>query len=1169
MRTGDDRRRDGSILVLVMAILSILFVTGVTFLTTMNFEAKVIEAEKRLQDQNAGVDMVSQISTTILADTLEGGLGEAIDSTKLGTFQDGVLKLGRGAWAELPVVHGMIASAEPFKFMDPSNNERYGYSYITDLKTLQSGIIDLDTVGPNDPSDPSSYGRAWVPASGNDLFIVNPADEWDGALVDADGDGMYDSRQYLLTSDTLSAAQLAKLSRTVNSPENAGEGVYLGLRIVAHGGMANLNDSHPNIIDAVMDYSAGSFPMWETNESDIRNGPYTPAAEESSLRRRGSLLPSRDLEITALQGNPIDPADFPAAGGGDFGAKLFMSNSGMFGGADETVRTGEHRYWPYDRNDDFGMNDWQVRMRMEPDLSNIDDYDRRHVSTTVSHDDNLMRSVFLEDPDGVRVYNVLDLMIDAVLANNGCDASRFELVNYPHTVASAYDADGNPIDWCACETDPDCVHNLRKGRLRLSLPWLEKEFDDTTEQQRNDLIQETFFMLLLNARGSEWGEFQNEPPVGTPVSRTWQRDATAYANISRTAASLTANMIDFMDDDEDPTRIEVRWFNFTDEERYPPNPATCVTPGDWLANVGQSTCDLAADSAVDVNCIPIQCEAVYGLERQPFITEVAAKMIEQPPGNFSSESTFAVELFNPYDEAINLTQFSLRVGLTGMDIRIDKDIPAKGYLVVIRESAMPPLDLANAIRVDETNGFLDFRKGNEILLVRDNPDGSSNPIVVDSYKVPPKVADESVTDIVWSSGRKSVGRFISNGLSPWFAPIPAHVDDQFADHRLGTDNDITLPDLALQPVEVLFSDRGTLSTAFPSTGSMHFLMRHANRSVSDSVTGGKRAFTEFLRDTTTPIHQDIDNGRMPVFDLDNRQHIDPNADDPLTPATEWDRFRPGELMHLPWGQLIYDYFTAIPLTNDGPYRATGSTLVDQDAQPRVDLDGLRVHGRININAAPWIVMSGLPYMPMDNYAPELAAILKESLALKDVADNTVSDDQSSVLGAARAKALVAYRDAREITESPTGPTTGDYDSDSSSMTVRGWAEPSPTFRRGTGFMSVGEMANARHGSATNDTYRMDAGNVGVVDPTVSEPSYLRAIAPLACLGDWMAVRSHVFTVYGSVRGVGAQFPDTSDVDERALRFQKTIDRLPTMLGEAKPARIGSRTVAKYSDVLND
>jgi hypothetical protein len=167
---------------------------------------------------------------------------------------------------------------------------------------------------------------------------------------------------------------------------------------------------------------------------------------------------------------------------------------------------------------------------------------------------------------------------------------------------------------------------------------------------------------------------------------------------------------------------------------------------------------------------------------------------------------------------------------------------------------------------------------------------------------------------------------------------------------------------------------------------------------------------------------------------------------------------------------------------------------------------------------------------------------------------------------------VAYREMRNI-NAPNG--TGDYNLE------RGWAATMPIFRRGMGFMTVGELANVRHEAAVvaptpplntfagYSYYRTDAGVIGS-----GSEDYIASVALLVAMGDWVTVRSDVLTMYGTFRGevddaIVDEKEQIEDVDKRALRFQETIDRLPTFMGEPAPRRIGDRVIASYNDAIND
>ncbi|UCF34721.1 MAG: hypothetical protein JSV78_05330, partial [Phycisphaerales bacterium] len=102
-----------------------------------------------------------------------------------------------------------------------------------------------------------------------------------------------------------------------------------------------------------------------------------------------------------------------------------------------------------------------------------------------------------------------------------------------------------------------------------------------------------------------------------------------------------------------------------------------------------------------------------------------------------------------------------------------------------------------------------------------------------------------------------------------------------------------------------------------------------------------------------------------------------------------------------------------------------------------------------------------------------------------------------------------------------------------------------------------------------------------LDWPVAQQYYVAAVSKLVALGDWVTVRSHVFTVYGVLRGeedTNIEVPgdwqlqerlQVDDVNSRAVRFQETVDRLPMFMGERVPSRIGERVIARYGDVQSD
>jgi len=198
------------------------------------------------------------------------------------------------------------------------------------------------------------------------------------------------------------------------------------------------------------------------------------------------------------------------------------------------------------------------------------------------------------------------------------------------------------------------------------------------------------------------------------------------------------------------------------------------------------------------------------------------------------------------------------------------------------------------------------------------------------------------------------------------------------------------------------------------------------------------------------------------------------------------------------------------------------------------------------------------------------------------------DSKAEKLGEELAKAIVAYRELRAFTNAAGAVQTGDYKySGGVNYVSRGWNEKDaggdyvpPTSRRGTGFLTVGELANVRHtgaaipvpgltpnGFARYSPFRMDG---GVVGNTTQQEDYVSAVSLLVALSDWASVRSDVYTVYGSIWGEPFDDPKAvQKLEARALRCQETVDRLPTFLGQSAPAGIGEPVMLRYNDMNAD
>mgnify|MGYP007064327744 CR=1 FL=1 len=122
---------------------------------------------------------------------------------------------------------------------------------------------------------------------------------------------------------------------------------------------------------------------------------------------------------------------------------------------------------------------------------------------------------------------------------------------------------------------------------------------------------------------------------------------------------------------------------------------------------------------------------------------------------------------------------------------------------------------------------------------------------------------------------------------------------------------------------------------------------------------------------------------------------------------------------------------------------------------------------------------------------------------------------------------------------------------------------------------MGELANVRHvGGNGNTAYpetRFDHGVVGRVNAGIPAEDYVEAVALLVGLEEWVTNRSHVFTIYGTLRGPdNGTAASVAEADAKAIRFEETVNRLPALFDSAAPLdRIGERFVGKYEEARAD
>ena len=1102
-RRGGRPARGGTVLIMVVALLTVLFVAGAAFLSTVSFQSRSITSVQEAQEESRVIQALSTEVREALRKNFVGNDGipwnqELLTDADTNGTPESPSAIGSDICGELPGINPLLAS------IDPYDDGSWVFYSTTDLeRTLEGKTAAFDAANFPRVVANTVLAAGEVDERGSFYDDATPANSV-YCRRDADGDGVWDSNEYLLSEDRFAPAIRGSMGQQL-SADATSDGLYYALRILSNGGMANLNHSHAEIIKAVLD--AGEVAKVAP--------PYAPESEEATLRGR-FLLPPYKLPVSALQ-----------ARDGQLSSTLYLP----FVPSDTITNfvdgTEDARWWPVDtgeNGDDVSevnasSNGWVVWT--DPSKNK---YDFRHLLTTVSYDDQLMRvgrsSQYPATEDWITDIQTVnpDPTIDA--GTDGIVPDNFFVDTWPFG-----DTSSNPANGRVKVSLPGLVQNILIAEERT---WLEdhsytgKEIDALSDPGFNadvaarfvGTIQDAFMLMLRNVTAA------TDLPDAT--ARAWQ------------AAQLTANLIDYADTNDTPT-----WVGVVDEK------------GNALGNN----------------------EVVYGLERQPYITELYSYV----KCGTSAEFSFAVELYNPYNKAIDLAGYTLADAKTGafrpcssgtdvqrLNAGLSGTIDAKSFVTFYASEHNPPDGVAGGADPVRALGGVGFGAGNwgvrfdsVIQLKRTVPGPAGNvQIVVDEFDV--SQADEDADQLGepgegsgWGATedpqKVSVERDTTTsgvGVSNWRFVVP-QASGSTGGHSLST-NPSTYVDASIRPVQIDFADASTsgITRIFPTTGTLLLLCRYANID-PNATTVTPRPFTAALAANYTKV----DNGHLPIFDDGTGNNW---ADATAGPFN----------LNIPWGQLIFEYFTALPLSNKYEYEDPATFDIDNPAtfQPTVDQGGIRVHGRVDINAAPWKLLRGLPMLPREAFVhlPGDGSAGTIEKKIFDAANLSLSVGEATPIGASLAQTIVAYREARDVTTNGGADYTSDFD----------FSDGGARFRQGTGFLTVGELANVR-ASATSPAasrpimYDIDAGALSTLDP--ADDDFVKVAAKLITLGDWVTTRSHVFTIYGTIRGSGTK----SAVDRKALRFQETLDRMPSMFGGPLPQRIGQPVVGAYSDARSN
>ncbi len=1143
--TTRHRRQRAVVLILVVAVLGMLFVAGAALLTEVTFSTKTLDAREADQQNREVVEAVESAVLDIMTKSFLSPDGNPYNADtgevmRVGADSNGWELVLPANGGEVPGFASWLDVPEPI---------------VTDngieFKLRSNFAFALDDRPGADPwslRDTADVGgNSFLPIS---QWVVNVHDtehtfdvDTDGIenyQADADGDGIVDGYEFVLPTEFLPIDLRRAIADRLRDPSFNDEfldTLSVTLKVVPHTGMVNLNESHDLLLRQALDCEP------EDSGGPEIKGPYMAEANEWLLRYRGLMTPRAVPEINLIA---------------DLGQQLLLPHYLEKGtpGLKDLIDARNRHWWLHDQSVD---TDTKGRWRdlVDPE-SGSGVYDTIHNVTTVSYDDLLIRSGKKNGKDWVEEISEVP--------------SLFAWDDYPREF--------------------DGTADKRLGRIKLSMPYIDDYILSLAQEQAVAItegkpldslaalsaesrtkvirtIQDAFLLMLRN-----WRDTDGDGNLG--VTTLAPRDMV----IAVQAAMLTANLIDFADSDDVPTAVPVIGTNGTS------------------------------------NGFPV----VYGFEKQPFITEIYASPVSAGLPDpldqaIANSSKFAVELYNPYDTSIKLSDYELvdlaedasdltdQIGVSLDRLSYDalSGTLAPGEFKVfsgfgtkvggagaieLSDFVIDDKSIIALVRViDEQAIVVDRMYADDTTYTRTGGLAASTPAPIGEIGTSVSIQRDTSTHVLgaktvtnWRCVVPRTTRFFLDsektlGDYNWNSPIPSRTGSTYKE---------------MYPVRMEPVNTGSLATAFPTTGSLLLVPRVAHL-LNESVSNGETRPFNQLSETWLPgnladdgCYDQIDNGKMPVFDLNRQFHNALLADgDGISEGTD----------ALPWGQLLFDYFTALPLEMpsvadcDGDAACLDEVTEYLEERPHVDQGGLRVAGRINLNAASWWVMSRLPVLPMDRfpeaYRTELADVLgvqAASFGEFSTLCNPASPDDFKL-----AQAIVAYREARANWNQNTMADLGAYDKDRDPA-YQGSSGSSYAVRRGYGFLTVGELLNIRHykgstGVPIEEGYRIDGGACLYEgeEPDPAKNNYVNAVARVVTLGDWITTKSHVFTIYGTIRGQCLVDDDEPELVEasrtravsRAIRFQSTVNRLPMFFGSSRPERIGPLRIEKYSDVRSN
>ncbi len=442
--------------------------------------------------------------------------------------------------------------------------------------------------------------------------------------------------------------------------------------------------------------------------------------------------------------------------------------------------------------------------------------------------------------------------------------------------------------------------------------------------------------------------------------------------LKKVAAQLAVNAIDFQDEDSEITRIEPK-----------------ALPGG----------------------VSIDTDPVYGVERQPFITEATYTIERNPITLLLDKTYYAIELYNPYVKPIDLEDFYLQMG-TDNPVKLSGSIGNNDLLVIVNDSAveydgdhllLSQLDLARPVRLLREVGTDEYavldRVTPKAFLISGDPNTDPNKYIAsgDTGARTGRIrrADEPA-DAAYMYGFEDefgVATVLYERKSDPPDSVPA-LDDSGND--LGKANEISAADFSPEPTPSPIYVR---NDRFINVAEVNRLLSVGPGDLS--TAGNYSALTERLAAYPTSVRP-YNVAYLGFYPLGSGER-GPRA-----------------------GCLASEYFTIASPMNDGldndgdfdapDYRDETETNYhftgDPDALEKRPLSGGEdiLHGLININTAPMAVLECLPSLSGLTELDDIKDADRRALAAEIIAyrDKLANPDGNDYSGSRTAPSLPIY-----------------------------------------------------------------------------------------------------------------------------------------------------------------